>query len=323
MIWVCVVMDAELKYLPLEVLSVDRTSVDGGRLQRHIVEYEATGQLPLVYVTAQGQLKRYRVKGEAEAVVAAQHLQLTAVWVLVLPAGPLPFMLPGQAQRVVSSDVPHVINAQAKDKLEEAQTFLSAVSGGSSQQAVAKQFGVSRSYVNNALQLTKLGTDAEAAFLRGAITASQARILSYEKDEDRQAKLLTWLISEQVSARALERAIYAKTDIKTETLQLAHLSRGLSNRWGCPTHLKMDEQGLVVLANPLKAQLATIIADVSVLDIVSELSWQEQGHAAQTAITFRVSDNAAFSAWIENLRLTDTHDLGVGVDGFSVDELSP
>lgn len=308
-------MDAELKYLPLEVLSVDRASIDAQNLQQHIANYAETNLLPLIYVSAQGQLKRYRVRSQPEPVVAAEHLKLSAVWALVLPTGALPFALPDSIiDAPAHQSTPDGVDASAQSKLDEAQTFLAAINDGSSQLAIAKQFGVSRSYVNNALQLTKLVPEARAVFLRGQITASQARILSYEKDALRQEKLLAWLKAEKVSARALERAIYDKTDIKTETIQLAHLARSLSTRWGCPTDLKIDERGLLVQANPLKAQLPSIVADVSALDIVSGLSWQDQGQSAQAALTFRVSDNAAFSAWIENLRLTDAHDLGLSVD---------
>lgn len=318
-------MDASLKYLPPELLSVDRAASDVRRLQQLMIEYEKTNALPLVYASPLGQLKRYRVRGQPEAALAAKHLKLNAIWVLVLPQGPLPFLLPAPIddnEPVPPQDSVTVLEqlhtaptsiTTPRQKLDEAMLFQASSKRGSSQQAIAKQFGVSRSYVNNALQLIKLTEQAQQAFLEGRITSSQARILSYEKNASRQLDLLAWLRREKVSARALERAIYAKVDICTEGIELDHLGRRLSARWGCATELHVDAQGLIVQANPLKAQLTSIIADVSALDMVCELSWQDHGEMSQSPLRFRVTDEQAFSTWIENLRLTDTYDLGVTV----------
>jgi transposase len=306
-------MNAELKYLPIELLSIDKTKLDYDLLQSVLKTYDQHERLPLVCAMASGVLRRYRVMARSEVVLAAQQLKCDAIWVLVLPQQDLPFLIDGPSsnQDLPTETTGTLGNAIAQQKMEEALSFQQALSQGSSQQAVAKTFGVSRSYVNNALQLTKLSPLLESAFLNGDITPSQARILSYEKDLERQRILLQWCSTESVSARKLERAIYHKTDLKTEAIQLRYLASQLSQRWGCPVIFTMSEQGLQVQANPLKVQLSTVIADVSALDIVSNLAWHEQGKAAQLQLSFTVRDSQAFSAWIEDLRLSDAHDLGV------------
>jgi transcriptional regulator with XRE-family HTH domain len=308
-------MDVELKYLPPEILSVEHSKVVSSALQACLTTYERTQRLPLIFASPSGTLKRYRVRAQHHVAAAAKHLKLDAVWVLVLPQHELPFDC---IQENFGPAVAHESEERPTDeplhKLEEASNYAKAIRRGLSQQAVAKQFGVSRSYVNNALQLTKLDHMAKEAFLSGALSVSQARILSYEKDAERQNKLLAWATKHKVSARALERAIYQKTDITTEDIQLSHLSSRLSERWSSPVTLKMRDQGLTVQANPHKDQLNFLLADLAALDMITDLSWREQGSGIQVMLSFRVIDNAAFSAWLEKLRLTDADDLGIFIE---------
>jgi len=304
-------MEVELKLLSTGLLSVDRTALSLEQVEYWLAHYKEHQKLPLIYVSKYGRFARYRLRTGCEVVVAAETLRLDALWVLVLPAGPVPFDL-----EHVQSEAAGVLNeasihSEAKEKIQQAQAFSDALASGLSQQAIATQYRVSRSYVNNTLQLAKLPKDIHHAFLMGQISSSQARILSYEKDAGRQRELLHWVSQETVSARALERAVYHKSDVPMERVVLSQLENRLSEHWQCPVQLKSQEgQGVLVTARPHIEQITQIMEGLRSMKALKDLTWKQNSKSQCVVLSFIIPSQGAFTQWVNQLGVSDASELG-------------
>ncbi|HXU32029.1 MAG TPA: ParB/RepB/Spo0J family partition protein [Thermoanaerobaculia bacterium] len=100
-----------------------------------------------------------------------------------------------------------VENLQRSDlnPIEEAEALLSLQGFGLQHEEIASRVGKSRSAVSNSLRLLRLPDDVRELMRSGALTAGQARPLLGLASEEAQIALAERAVSENLSARDLER----------------------------------------------------------------------------------------------------------------------
>lgn len=127
------------------------------------------------------------------------------------------------ARRAGLSEVPVVIREVSGDRhllelalvenlqradlnpIEEAEALFALQGFGLQHEEIATRVGKSRSTVSNSLRLLKLPEDVRELMRRGALTAGQARPLLGLASEEAQVALAERAVSENLSARDLER----------------------------------------------------------------------------------------------------------------------
>jgi biotin operon repressor len=308
-------MSSELKFVPLELLALrECNKPDLPRIENLIQQFSlAENRWPLVLVSSMGSRRRYRVRSDISVIYAAKALDVLGLWCLIVPLGPIPFRF-GDAEEQIDVEKSSDRNRPQFKTLQQGLAFRRAHESGLSQHQIAKQFGVTRSYVNNAIQLTKLGLEVKSAFLKGHLTASQARILSYEKDIGRQEELIKWIQDDTVSVRELERAVYRKNDVRLEKLLTKAISNRLAERWGCQVSVISSGQGVRVTARPHTDFISNILNDLHHASELSDLKWSSNVSARSTReISCILPSEEIFSAWLMALRITDLDDLGLMV----------
>jgi ParB family chromosome partitioning protein len=102
--------------------------------------------------------------------------------------------------------------------LEEAAAFQQLIDDFSlTHEQVAERVGKSRATVTNTLRLLQLGGEAQAALVKGSISAGHARTLLAVADATEQASLVKKVVAGEWSVRATEEAVKAATEAKTAT----------------------------------------------------------------------------------------------------------
>ena len=224
--------------LPIERLLPNRlqprTRFDDEQLEELAESIRVQGIIQPLIVAAAGDEQYLIVAGERRW-RAARRAGLTEVPVVI---------------REVSDDrhlleLALVENLQRADlnPIEEAEALLALQGFGLQHEEIAARVGKSRSSVSNSLRLLRLPDDIRDLMRSGALTAGQARPLLALASEEAQIALAERAVSENLSARELERlagepqktaegkAVKAKPSVDANTAAaLETLTRKLQTR---------------------------------------------------------------------------------------------
>ncbi|MEP7012098.1 MAG: ParB/RepB/Spo0J family partition protein [Acidobacteriota bacterium] len=186
--------------LPIDLLQPNRLQprvrFDDDKLEELADSIRTQGIIQPLVVAATGEGRFLIVAGERRW-RAARRAGLTEVPVVI---------------REVSGDrhlleLALVENLQRSDlnPIEEAEALLALQGFGLQHEEIAARVGKSRSAVSNSLRLLKLPDDVRDLMRSGALTAGQARPLLGLASEEAQIALAERAVSENLSARDLER----------------------------------------------------------------------------------------------------------------------
>ncbi len=186
--------------LPIDLLQPNRlqprTRFDDDQLEELAESIRAQGIIQPLVVAATGEGTYLIVAGERRW-RAARRAGLSEVPVVI---------------REVSGDrhlleLALVENLQRADlnPIEEAEALLALQGFGLQHEEIATRVGKSRSSVSNSLRLLRLPEDVRDLMRSGALTAGQARPLLGLASEEAQVALAERAVSENLSARDLER----------------------------------------------------------------------------------------------------------------------
>jgi ParB family transcriptional regulator, chromosome partitioning protein len=186
--------------LPIDLLLPNRLQprvrFDDDQLAELADSIRAQGIIQPLVVTASGDGKYVIVAGERRW-RAARRAGLTEVPVVIRE-------VTGDRQLL---ELALVENLQRADlnPIEEAEALLALQEFGLQHEEIATRVGKSRSAVSNSLRLLRLPEDVRELMRSGALSAGQARPLLGLASEEAQVALAERAVSENLSARDLER----------------------------------------------------------------------------------------------------------------------
>ncbi len=170
----------------------------------------------------------------------------------------IPVLAQSDAGDVQSLEQALVENLHREDlnPLEEAAAYQQLIDDFTfTHEQVAKRVGKSRAAVTNTLRLLQLPAGVQGALADSTISAGHARALLGTPDRALQEALVTRIIAEGLTVRAVEDEIRELQERVTAAAKAAGITEGATKRPGAPRRL--PEPGLLELEELLAAFLNT------------------------------------------------------------------
>lgn len=161
-------------------------------------------------------------------------------------------------------EVSLIENIQREDlnAIEEAFAFKRLIEEfGLTQQQVAEKVGKSRPAIANSVRLLELPEKAREALVERKISAGQARALLSLSEEKQQLDMLTSMLGEHISVRAIEEQVREKKGLSTlRDPNLTYLEEKLRQKLGTKVSIKpQGKGGLIAISYYNKDELEEVV----------------------------------------------------------------